>query len=165
MTTARTIRTRFTRPALRGALALAAGAGILLTPAVAQAAPASAATAVTAQSAAAQTAVNTAMAQLGDPYAWAGAGPNSFDCSGLTQFAWKAAGVALPHSAAAQAGLGTPVSRANLLPGDLVFFYGTGHVGIYIGNNQVVHAPTAGDVVKVTNVDAFHGYSSARRVG
>jgi cell wall-associated NlpC family hydrolase len=163
MTTARTTLARFTRPALRGALALAAGAGLLLTPAVAQAAPASAA--VVASSGGAQAAVNTAMAQLGDPYAWAGAGPNAFDCSGLTQFAWKAAGVNLPHSSAAQSRMGTPVNRADLRPGDLVFFYGTGHVGIYIGNNQVVHAPTTGDVVKVTNVDAFHGYSSARRVG
>jgi cell wall-associated NlpC family hydrolase len=120
---------------------------------------------VAASTAASQIAVNTAMAQLGDPYVWAGAGPDAFDCSGLTQFAWRAAGVQLPHSAAAQAGMGTPVDRANLAPGDLVFFYGTGHVGIYIGNNQVVHAPTSGDVVKVTNVDAFYGYSSARRIG
>jgi cell wall-associated NlpC family hydrolase len=163
MTTARTTLARFTRPALRGALAFAAGAGILLTPAVAQAAPASAD--VVASSTAAQTAVDTAMAQLGDPYVWAGAGPDSFDCSGLTQFAWRAAGVELPHSAAAQASMGSPVDRANLIPGDLVFFYGTGHVGIYIGNNEVVHAPTDGDVVKVTNIDAFYGYSSARRVG
>jgi cell wall-associated NlpC family hydrolase len=161
----RTMLNRFTRPALRGALALAAGAGILITPAVAQAAPASADTAVTVSSAASQTAVNTALAQRGDPYRWAGAGPDAFDCSGLTQFAWRAAGVNLPHSAAAQSRMGIPVSRAQLSPGDLVFFYGTGHVGIYVGNNSVVHAPTSGDVVKVTNIDAFHGYSSARRLG
>jgi cell wall-associated NlpC family hydrolase len=105
------------------------------------------------------------MAQLGDRYAWAGAGPDAFDCSGLTQFAWKAAGVNLPHNAAAQSRLGTPVDRAGLRPGDLVFFYGLSHVGIYIGDNQVVHAPASGDVVKVTDVDAMYGYTTARRVG
>jgi cell wall-associated NlpC family hydrolase len=104
------------------------------------------------------------MAQLGKPYAWAASGPGSFDCSGLTQFAYKAAGVNLPRTTGAQAHVGVPVSRANLQPGDLVFFYGGGHVGIYIGNNQVVHAPTSGDVVKVTKIDYMGAIAGARHL-
>jgi cell wall-associated NlpC family hydrolase len=166
MATARTsLSSRSTRRLQRGAFALLAGAGIILTPAVAQAStPTAAAAAVApASTAAAQTAVNTAMAQLGKPYGWGAAGPNSFDCSGLTSFSYRSAGVILPRTTGAQAGAGAPVARPNLVPGDLVFFYGGSHVGIYIGNNQVVHAPTAGDVVKVTNMN-YMTFSSARRV-
>jgi cell wall-associated NlpC family hydrolase len=149
----------------RGAFALLAGAGIVLTPAVAQASTAAAAPAVsaTASTAAAQAAVNTAMAQVGKPYGWGAAGPSSFDCSGLTSFAYSAAGIALPRTTGAQAVAGSPVDRANLQPGDLVFFYNGGHVGIYVGNNEVVHAPTAGDVVKVTNI-GYMAFSSARHI-
>jgi cell wall-associated NlpC family hydrolase len=165
MATARTtLSHRSTRRLQRGAFALLAGAGIVLTPAVAQAstevAPAAVAPATTA---AAQTAVNTALAQRGKPYGWGAAGPNSFDCSGLTSFAYRAAGIALPRTTGGQANAGAPVARGNLVPGDLVFFYNGGHVGIYVGNNQVVHAPTAGDVVKVTNID-YMSFSSARRI-
>jgi cell wall-associated NlpC family hydrolase len=166
MATARTsLSPRSTRRLQRGAFALLAGAGIILTPAVAQASTPTAAPAAvtTASTAAAQTAVNTAMAQLGKPYGWGAAGPNSFDCSGLTSFAYRAAAVTLPRTTGAQAGAGAPVARAALVPGDLVFFYGGSHVGIYIGNNQVIHAPTAGDVVKVTNMN-YMPFSSARRV-
>ena len=166
MTTARTsVSNRSTRRLQRGTLALLAGAGILLTPAVAQASTTAAAPAAVAPAttAAAQTAVNVAMAQLGKPYAWGATGPGSFDCSGLTSFAYRAAGITLPRTTGGQAQVGAPAARANLQPGDLVFFYNGDHVGIYIGGNQVVHAPTAGDVVKVTNID-YMPFSSARRV-
>jgi cell wall-associated NlpC family hydrolase len=164
MTAARTTSARrslsFTRRAL---VALTLGAGMTLT-SVAATAPAASA-AVTAPTQAAQVAVNTAMAQQGKPYAWAGSGPNSFDCSGLTQFAFKAAGITLPRTSKAQATVGTPVAKANLQPGDLVFFYSPiSHVGIYIGNGQMVHAPTSGSVVKTVSVDAMGKFSGARRV-
>ncbi len=152
----------------RAAVALTVGAGVALTPLPALAAPAATSVAVqsaavVAPTAAAQVAVDTALAQLGKPYAYGAAGPHAFDCSGLTQFAYGAAGIGLPHSARAQSGHGIPVGRANLQPGDLVFFYGLGHVGIYIGNNQVVHAPTSGSVVKVVNMD-YMPFSAARRL-
>ncbi|WP_029434074.1 C40 family peptidase [Blastococcus sp. URHD0036] len=114
---------------------------------------------------AAQTAIATAMAQRGKPYVWAAGGPGSFDCSGLTQYAFRAAGISLPHSSRLQSQMGQAVSRANLQPGDLVFFYSpVSHVGIYIGNGQMVHAPTSGDVVKVGSIDSMGGYAGARRI-
>ena len=94
-----------------------------------------------------------------------GAGPNAFDCSGLTQFAYGAAGISLPHSSRMQSTIGTPVARADLQPGDLVFFYSpVSHVGMYIGNGLMVHAPTAGSVVKIVRVDAMYGYHNAMRL-
>ena len=120
---------------------------------------------IVANSEAAQIAVDTAMAQRGKPYVWAAAGPDSFDCSGLTQYAYKAAGVSLPHSSAQQATMGQAVSRGELQPGDLVFFYSpVSHVGIYIGNGQMVHAPTSGDVVKVASIDAVGTITAMRRI-
>jgi cell wall-associated NlpC family hydrolase len=120
---------------------------------------------VTANSQAAQIAVNTALAQVGKPYVWGASGPNSFDCSGLTSYAYAAAGVALPHSSSAQSGMGTPVSRDALQPGDLVFFYSpVSHVGMYIGNGQMVHASTSGTPVQVVNLASMPDYNSARRV-
>jgi peptidoglycan DL-endopeptidase CwlO len=117
-------------------------------------------TSVVAGSRAAQIAVDTAMAQRGKPYVWAAEGPNSFDCSGLMLYAYAQAGISLPHSSAMQSQMGTPVSRSELQPGDLVFFYSpVSHVGMYIGNGQMVHAPTFGDVVKVASVDAMGDYS------
>jgi cell wall-associated NlpC family hydrolase len=81
-------------------------------------------------------------------------------------YAWNAAGVQLPHSAKQQSTTGAAVARDQLQPGDLVFFYsGPSHVGIYVGNDQVVHAPESGDVVKVSDIDAIGDYHSARRVG
>jgi cell wall-associated NlpC family hydrolase len=116
-------------------------------------------------SGAAQIAVDTAMAQLGDPYVWAAAGPDAFDCSGLVQYSYAAAGVALPHSSRMQSTMGTPVDRSALLPGDLVFFYSpVSHVGIYIGNGQMVHASTSGSPVKTAMVDDMGSYNSARRI-
>jgi cell wall-associated NlpC family hydrolase len=114
---------------------------------------------------AAQVAIDTAMDQRGKPYIWAAGGPKAFDCSGLTQYAFKAAGISLPHSSRLQSQMGQAVPRGDLQPGDLVFFYSpVSHVGIYIGNGQMVHAPTSGDVVKVAPVDAMGGYAGARRI-
>jgi cell wall-associated NlpC family hydrolase len=121
--------------------------------------------AVVADGAAAQVAIDTAMAQRGKPYVWAADGPGSFDCSGLTQYAFRAAGISLPHSSRLQSQMGRSVSRADLQPGDLVFFYSpVSHVGIYIGGGQMVHAPTSGDVVKVASVESVGGYAGARRL-
>jgi peptidoglycan DL-endopeptidase CwlO len=121
---------------------------------------------VVARSQIAQTVVDTAMAQRGKPYVWAAAGPNSFDCSGLVDYAFAAAGVGLPHSSMLQSQMGRPVSRSQLQPGDLVFFYSpVSHVGIYIGNGQMVHAPTTGDVVKVSDIDVMGYFAGARRIG
>jgi cell wall-associated NlpC family hydrolase len=120
---------------------------------------------VTANGAAAQAAVNTALAQVGDPYSWGAGGPDAFDCSGLMQYAYSAAGVSLPHSSRSQSQMGTPVSRDQLQPGDLVFFYSpVSHVGMYIGNGQMVHASTSGQPVKVASLDSMGSYNSARRV-
>jgi cell wall-associated NlpC family hydrolase len=97
-------------------------------------------------------AVREAYNQLGKPYQWGGSGPNSFDCSGLTAWAWGHAGVSLSHSAAAQYNEGQHVSVANIQPGDLTF-YGSPihHVGIYIGGGRMISAPHSGDVVKIQN--------------
>ncbi|WP_448610570.1 C40 family peptidase [Geodermatophilus sp. URMC 60] len=101
-----------------------------------------------------QAVVDRALAQRGKPYVWAASGPGSFDCSGLVQYAFQAAGMSLPHSSRMQSQMGTPVSRAEAQAGDLVAFYSpVSHIGIYLGNGQMVHAPTSGDVVKVASVD------------
>lgn len=114
----------------------------------------------------ANTAVQTARAQLGKPYSWGAAGPDSFDCSGLTMYAWGHAGVSLPHNAADQQGMGTSVSQSDLQPGDLVFFGSPAyHVAIYIGDGMIIHAPTSGDVVKIVSLSSMPDYSGARRVG
>lgn len=120
---------------------------------------------VTASSASAQAAVNFAMAQIGKPYGWGSTGPDSYDCSGLTMAAYASAGVSIPRtSEAQQAGL-TSVSLGNLQVGDLVFFYGGSHVGMYIGNGQVVHAPTSGDVVKISDMNSMGPTGAARVAG
>jgi cell wall-associated NlpC family hydrolase len=113
------------------------------------------------------TAIQTALSKVGSPYAWGASGPNSFDCSGFTRYAFAAVGMNLPHSSRAQYGLGVPVSRAELQPGDLVFFaQGSSvidHVGLYIGNGMMVHARTYGTPASVTSVD-MRGYVGARRI-
>ncbi|MCW2700398.1 MAG: putative Cell wall-associated hydrolase [Blastococcus sp.] len=123
-------------------------------------------TSAAASSAAAQTAVDTALAQLGDPYVWGAAGPNSFDCSGLMQYAYSAAGISLPHSSGMQSQMGISVSPSVLQPGDLLFFYSpVSHVGMYIGNGQMVHASTSGSPVKVVSLDyMMDNFSGARRI-
>ncbi|MFJ8578877.1 NlpC/P60 family protein [Micromonospora sp. NPDC093277] len=102
---------------------------------------------------AARTAITTACAQVGDPYVWGATGPNSFDCSGLTQYAYKAAGISLTHFTGAQWKEGKAVSRADARPGDLVFFYSDlHHVGLYLGDGLMVHAPRTGKPVQVSQI-------------
>ena len=114
--------------------------------------------------------INTAMNYLGVPYVWGGSTPSGFDCSGFVQYVFKKNGVSLARTAASQSGVGTSVSRSNLQPGDLVFFSnggGISHVGIYIGNGNMVHAPHTGDVVKVTSINSSYyisHYAGAKRV-
>lgn len=111
-------------------------------------------------------AVSTARQQVGKPYVWGATGPGSFDCSGLTSFAWRAAGVEIPRTSLQQYAAGAKVSRSSLRPGDLVYFGSPiYHVAIYIGNNTMVSAPQPGDVVKYQSVDAFSDYAGATRPG
>jgi peptidoglycan DL-endopeptidase CwlO len=111
-------------------------------------------------------AATIALKYLGIPYVFGGATPAGFDCSGLVMYVFAQLGVQLPHYAAAQYGFGVPVPRADLQPGDLVFFDALGHVGIYIGGNQFVHAPQTGDVVKISTLSGWFAahYVGARRV-
>ncbi len=109
--------------------------------------------------------IAVAMQYLGVPYVWGGASPSQgFDCSGLTTYAFAQIGVSLPHHAATQFGYGTPVSREDLQPADLVFFHGLGHMGMYIGGDQFIHAPHTGDVVKISTFSSYSGYVGARRI-
>jgi peptidoglycan DL-endopeptidase CwlO len=103
---------------------------------------------------------------LGVPYSWGGASPSGFDCSGLVMYVFAQVGVSLPHSSYAQYGMGTPVSRDQLQPGDLVFFDGLGHVGIYVGGGSFIHAPHTGDVVKISSISGWYAstYVGARRI-
>ena len=120
---------------------------------------------VVAPSGAAQVAVDTALAQVGDAYVWGAGGPNAFDCSGLTQYAYSAAGVSLPHSSRSQSTMGTPVSVGDLQPGDLLFYYSpTSHVAMYIGNGQMVHASTSSKPVMVASFGSMSGFTHARRI-
>jgi peptidoglycan DL-endopeptidase CwlO len=107
--------------------------------------------------------VGVAMAQLGKPYVWGAAGPDVFDCSGLVVYAYSQVGVSLPHSSYALWNAGVYVSQDQLEPGDLVFFDGLGHVGIYIGGGQFIHAPHTGDVVKISSLN--EGWYAATYVG
>jgi cell wall-associated NlpC family hydrolase len=110
-------------------------------------------------------AVATALAQVGDSYVYGAVGPDSFDCSGLTMYAWAAAGVSLPHSSSMQAGAGQAVAYSDMQPGDLVFYYSPiSHVGMYIGNGQLVHASNPSSPVEVVDVDLMP-IASIRRVG
>jgi cell wall-associated NlpC family hydrolase len=140
----------------------AASLSLVLTPATATAAEAASSTA--APSSAAQTAVDTARGQVGKPYQYGAAGPDSYDCSGLTQYAYRSAGIELPHSSRSQSEMGTPVDRADLQPGDLVFFYQpVSHVGIYVGDGQMVDAGDEDTGVVQRSVD-MQGYDFARRI-
>lgn len=99
-------------------------------------------------------AVAFAYGAIGKPYAWGATGPGAFDCSGLTQAAWRAAGVALPRTTYTQISAGRRVTRDRLVPGDLVFFFsGVSHVGIYVGGGQMIHAPRPGSAVRMAPVD------------
>ncbi|MER6223663.1 NlpC/P60 family protein [Streptomyces sp900105755] len=98
-------------------------------------------------------AIAFARAQIGKPYVWGATGPGSYDCSGLSQAAWKAAGVSLPRTTYDQVNAGTTVSLADALPGDLVFFYDdVSHVGIYLGNGMMIHAPKPGAYVREESI-------------
>ena len=100
-----------------------------------------------------KTAMSVALSKVGKPYRWGASGPNAFDCSGLVKWSFAQAGRSMPRTSRAQAGAGTSVSRANLQPGDLVFFYKPiSHVGIYIGNGKIVHASRKGQPVKVSDM-------------
>jgi cell wall-associated NlpC family hydrolase len=112
-------------------------------------------TSVSTASAKAAKAVAYARAHLGAPYHYGSTGPSSFDCSGLTQAAWKAAGVSIPRTAAAQWSGLKKVSKSALKPGDIVVFYSASHVGIYIGNGEVIHAPHTGTVVQTAAMSSM----------
>ncbi len=104
-----------------------------------------------------------AEAQLGKPYVWGATGPDSYDCSGLTQAAWREAGISLPRTTYDQVNAGTQVAKADLQPGDLVFFYDDiSHVGIYVGNGQMIHASKPGDDVKYESIDYMPFHSGVR---
>ncbi len=109
--------------------------------------------------------VGIAMQYLGIPYVYGGSSPSGFDCSGFVMYVYAQVGVSLPHNAAAQYGHGTPVDRSQLQPGDVVFFNGLGHNGIYIGGGQFIHAPHTGDVVKISSLSGWYTstYVGARR--
>ncbi|MEP7334142.1 MAG: NlpC/P60 family protein [Actinomycetota bacterium] len=111
--------------------------------------------------------VGIAMRYLGVPYKWGGASPSTgFDCSGFIMYVYAQIGVSLPHYTGSQYAMGTPVSRDQLAPGDLVFFDGLGHNGIYIGGNNFIHAPHTGDVVKISSMTGWYAstYVGARRL-
>jgi peptidoglycan hydrolase-like protein with peptidoglycan-binding domain len=107
-------------------------------------------------------AVALAKRELGTPYVWGGESPSGFDCSGLVEYVYARLGVHLPRVAASQYGAGRHISRGSLRAGDLVFFDGLGHVGIYIGGNRFIHSPHSGDVVKIS---AMTGWYSDTYVG
>ena len=112
-------------------------------------------------------AVGIAMQYLGIPYVWGGSSPGGFDCSGFVMYVFGQMGVSLPHNAAAQYAYGVYVPKDQLEPGDLVFFDGLGHVGIYIGGGQFIHSPHTGDVVKISSLyDSWYAatYVGAKRI-
>ncbi|WP_069171102.1 C40 family peptidase [Streptomyces griseus] len=119
---------------------------------------------VAAPNARAAQAVAFAYGALGKPYVWGASGPSSFDCSGLTQAAWRTAGVSLPRTTYSQINAGRRVSRSELAPGDLVFFYsGISHVGLYVGGGQMIHAPRPGAPVRIASVSDMP-FAGATRV-
>ncbi|MGK5531260.1 NlpC/P60 family protein [Streptomyces sp. URMC 129] len=112
-----------------------------------------------------EAALSAAASKLGSPYVWGATGPSAFDCSGLTSWAFSQAGVSLPRTSQAQAGVGTRVGMNELAPGDLVFFYSDlHHVGIYAGNGQIIHAPRPGSSVEYLSINAMP-FQFGTRVG
>jgi cell wall-associated NlpC family hydrolase len=107
-------------------------------------------------------AVELARRWIGAPYRWGGASPGGFDCSGLVYYVYKQLGVDLPHNAAELYGHGTEVPRSRLYPGDLLFFEGLGHVGIYAGDGKMIHAPQSGEHVELIRLADRYG---ARLIG
>ena len=111
----------------------------------------------------AEKAIAFARAQIGKPYVWGATGPSSYDCSGLTLAAWKAAGISLPRTTWDQVKVGTRVATSDLRPGDLVFFYDDiSHVGLYIGNGQMIHAPKPGTNIRTESITYMPIYGSVR---
>jgi len=111
--------------------------------------------------------VDYAKKLIGTPYSYGGTSPRSgFDCSGFVRYVFSHFGVNLPHSSFSDIVLGRSVSRGDLLPGDLVFFDGAGHVGIYIGHDEFIHAPHTGTVVRIESMSGWYAgrYDGARRV-
>ena len=110
--------------------------------------------------------VGIAMQYLGTPYVYGGESPSGFDCSGFTMYVFSRVGVSIPRTVSTQYAVGVPVSRSELQAGDLVFFNGLGHVGIYVGGNQFIHSPHTGDVVKISAMTGYYdsGYVGARRI-
>jgi cell wall-associated NlpC family hydrolase len=113
-------------------------------------------------------AVEIALHQLGTPYRWAGASPSGFDCSGFVMYVYGRLGISLPHSSWMLWDVGKPVARGEVEAGDIVFFNGRSHVGIYVGPGRFIHSPHTGDVVKISSFsNGSYGatYDGARRVG
>ena len=112
-----------------------------------------------------QRAVTIAAGELGVPYRYGGSSPSGFDCSGLVAYVYAKLGVRLPHNAAAQYSYGRAVDRGHLKPGDLVFFHGLGHVGLYIGKGRMIHAPQSGERVSIQSLASRSGsVEGARRL-
>ncbi|MFE1886612.1 C40 family peptidase, partial [Streptomyces diastatochromogenes] len=103
-------------------------------------------------------AFSAAQSKIGSPYVYGASGPSSYDCSGLTSWAYAQAGVSIPRTSEAQAGIGTRLTRSQLQVGDLVFFFNDlHHVGLYAGNGQILHAPRTGTVVRYESMDTIGG--------
>jgi cell wall-associated NlpC family hydrolase len=120
------------------------------------------------QRAKAERAVSAAKKQIGEPYRWGGTGPSGFDCSGLVQYSWKKAGVAIPRVTQSQyARIRTKVSYSKLQPGDLLFFRGKGHVGMYVGKGKMIHSPSSGKTVTIEKLSGWRkaSFSGAVRPG
>jgi peptidoglycan DL-endopeptidase CwlO len=151
-------------PVLRAAIVAGTAAAAALFTAL-PAAPTGPPVTLTAQTASVRTtAVQKALSKIGAKYRWGASGPDAFDCSGLVMWAYRASGESLPHSSKAMSYIGTPVSKSDLQPGDLVFFYsGPSHVAIYIGNGQIVHASNPSHPVKVADTGSMP-FNTARRV-
>ena len=119
-----------------------------------------------------QSLLNLAYSKQGCPYSWGLAGPNSFDCSGFAYYTYKnAVGITLPRTSSQQAKVGTTVNKSDLKPGDLVFFNTSGrgisHVGIYVGNGNMIHAPSSGKTVRVESINSSYyksRYVTAKRI-
>ncbi len=112
-----------------------------------------------------QRAVRLAATEIGVRYRYGGISPSGFDCSGLVAYVFGKLGIRLPHNAAAQYSYGRAVDRSHLRPGDLVFFHGLGHVGLYIGRGRIIHAPQTGERVEIQRLASRDmGIEGARRI-